>query len=31
VLPLPGIALNASDYPRLEKLARVAAQQGDIA
>ncbi|WP_245332020.1 GreA/GreB family elongation factor [Bradyrhizobium sp. NAS80.1] len=27
--PLPKIALAASDYPRLEKLARVAAQQGD--
>jgi len=30
VLPLPAIALTASDYPRLEKLARVAAQQGDM-
>jgi len=30
VLPLPAIALTASDYPRLEKLARVAAQQGDV-
>jgi len=30
VLPLPAIALTASDYPRLEKLARVAAQQGDL-
>ncbi|OKO71859.1 hypothetical protein AC630_31860 [Bradyrhizobium sp. AS23.2] len=29
VQPLPKIALAASDYPRLEKLARVAAQQGD--
>jgi regulator of nucleoside diphosphate kinase len=30
VLPLPAIALTASDYPRLEKLARAAAQQGDM-
>jgi regulator of nucleoside diphosphate kinase len=30
VLPLPAIALTASDYPRLEKLARVAAQRGDM-
>ena len=30
MLPLPKIALPASDYPRLEKLARVAAQQGDM-
>jgi len=30
VFPLPAIALTASDYPRLEKLARVAAQQGDM-
>jgi regulator of nucleoside diphosphate kinase len=29
VLPLPAIALTASDYPRLEQLARIAAQQGD--
>ncbi|WP_426409147.1 GreA/GreB family elongation factor [Bradyrhizobium ganzhouense] len=29
VQPLPKITLAASDYPRLEKLARVAAQQGD--
>jgi regulator of nucleoside diphosphate kinase len=29
VLPLPAIALIASDYPRLEHLARIAAQQGD--
>jgi len=29
MLPLPAIALAASDYPRLEKLARVSAQQGD--
>jgi regulator of nucleoside diphosphate kinase len=29
VLPIPAIVLTASDYPRLEKLARVAAQQGD--
>jgi regulator of nucleoside diphosphate kinase len=30
VLPLPAITLTASDYPRLEQLARVAAQQGDM-
>ena len=30
MLPLPAIALTASDYPRLEKLARVAAQHGDM-
>ena len=30
VQPLPKIALAASDYPRLEKLARIAAQQGDV-
>jgi regulator of nucleoside diphosphate kinase len=30
VLPLPKIALNASDYPRLEQLARRAAQRGDL-
>ncbi len=30
MLPLPKIALSASDYPRLEELARVAAQRGDI-
>lgn len=30
MLPLPAIALTASDYPRLEKLARVAARQGDM-
>ena len=30
MLPLPKIALPASDYPRLEQLARVAAQQGDM-
>ena len=30
MLPLPAIALTASDYPRLEQLARVAAQQGDM-
>jgi regulator of nucleoside diphosphate kinase len=30
VLPLPKIALTASDYPRLERLARVAAQRGDV-
>jgi transcription elongation GreA/GreB family factor len=29
VLPLPAIALTASDYPRLEQLARIAARQGD--
>ena len=29
-LPLPKIALTASDYPRLEKLARVAAQRADM-
>ncbi len=29
MLPLPKIALNASDYPRLEQLARRAAQRGD--
>ncbi|MDA9408150.1 GreA/GreB family elongation factor [Bradyrhizobium sp. CCBAU 45384] len=30
MLPLPKIALTASDYPRLEQLARLAAQQGDL-
>jgi regulator of nucleoside diphosphate kinase len=30
VLPLPAITLTASDYLRLEQLARVAAQQGDM-
>jgi len=30
VLPLPKIALSAADYPRLEQLARVAAQRGDV-
>lgn len=30
MLPLPAISLIASDYPRLERLARVAAQQGDM-
>ncbi|BBO09727.1 regulator of nucleoside diphosphate kinase [Bradyrhizobium ottawaense] len=30
VLPLPKIALTASDYPRLERLARLAAQKGDL-
>lgn len=30
VLSLPKIALNASDYTRLEQLARVAAQNGDL-
>jgi transcription elongation GreA/GreB family factor len=30
VLPLPKIALNASDYPRLEQLARRATQRGDL-
>lgn len=28
--PLPKITLTASDYPRLEKLARTAAEQGDM-
>ncbi|MDA9464681.1 GreA/GreB family elongation factor [Bradyrhizobium sp. CCBAU 53415] len=30
VLPLPKITLIASDYPRLEQLARIAAQNGDV-
>lgn len=30
MLPLPTIALIASDYPRLEQLARLAAQKGDL-
>ena len=30
MLPLPNISLIASQYPRLEQLARVAAQQGDM-
>lgn len=30
MLPLPKIALTASDYPRLEQLARLAAKQGDL-
>jgi transcription elongation GreA/GreB family factor len=30
VLPLTAIALTASEYARLEKLARVAAQEGDV-
>ena len=30
MLPLPKIALNASDYPRFEQLARRAAQRGDL-
>ena len=30
MLPLPKIALAASDYPRLERLARLAAQKGDL-
>ncbi|RXG98864.1 GreA/GreB family elongation factor [Bradyrhizobium vignae] len=30
VLPLPRIALIASDYPRLEQLARRAAEKGDL-
>ncbi|WP_245324699.1 GreA/GreB family elongation factor [Bradyrhizobium sp. AT1] len=30
MLPLPKIALTASDYPRLEQLARRAAQRGDL-
>lgn len=29
-MPLPAIALTASDYPRLEQTARVAAQKGDM-
>lgn len=30
MLPLPNIALTASDYPRLEELARRAVQKGDL-
>ena len=30
MLPLPKIALTASDYPRLEQIARNAAQKGDL-
>lgn len=30
MLPLPKIALTVSDYPRLEQLARLAAQKGDL-
>lgn len=30
MLPLPKIVLSASDYPRLEQLARAAAQRGDM-
>jgi regulator of nucleoside diphosphate kinase len=30
VLPLPKIELTASDYPRLEHLARLAVQKGDL-
>ena len=30
MLPLPKIALTASDYPRLEQLARLAVQKGDL-
>ncbi len=30
MLPLPKIALTASDYPRLEQVARLAAQTGDL-
>lgn len=30
MLPLPKITLTASDYPRLEQLARAAARQGDM-
>lgn len=30
MLPLPPIALTASDYPRLEQTARAAAQTGDM-
>jgi len=30
MLPLPPVALTASDYPRLEQTARVGAQKGDM-
>lgn len=30
MLPLPKIVLSASDYPRLEQVARVAARRGDM-
>ena len=30
MLPLPKIELTASDYPRLEHLARLAVQEGDL-
>lgn len=30
MLPLPKITLTASDYPRLEQLARLSAQKGDL-
>ncbi|WP_312015541.1 GreA/GreB family elongation factor [Bradyrhizobium manausense] len=30
MLPLPKITLSASDYPRLEQLARVAVQRGEM-
>jgi transcription elongation GreA/GreB family factor len=30
VLPLPKIVLSASDYPRLEQIARVATRRGDM-
>ena len=30
MLPLPPVALTASDYPRLEQTARGAAQKGDM-
>ncbi|WOH53313.1 GreA/GreB family elongation factor [Bradyrhizobium sp. sBnM-33] len=30
MLPLPKIVLSVSDHPRLEQLARAAAQQGDM-
>ena len=30
MLPLPPIALTASDYPRLEQIARVTAQKGNM-
>lgn len=30
MLPLPQIELTASDYPRLEHLARLAVQKGDL-
>ncbi|KYH01906.1 GreA/GreB family elongation factor [Bradyrhizobium sp. DOA1] len=30
VVPLPKIMLSAADYPRLEQIARLAAQKGDL-